>query len=69
MTHKVNEYISEHIAQDDTAVSHYVAAARDNTEQKPLRLADVTTSSEKRHRLKFYTLLLNPPDVHSNHLC
>lgn len=37
MTHKVHEYISEHIAQDDTAVSLYVAAARD-TEQKPLRI-------------------------------
>lgn len=66
MAHIVNEYISEGITQDDTAVSPCASAAG-GTEQKPLRLADVTTFREKKQTtLKSFP---NPPGVHSNHLC
>lgn len=44
MTHKVNEYISEDITQDDTVV---FTPAADRT----LRLANVTTFSEKTQLL------------------
>lgn len=78
MTHKVNEYISEDMTQDDTAVSHCVSAAC-GAEQKPLKPSDVTTFSEKNTSAEILhsrsswnqllKLLRNPPDVRSNQLC